>query len=86
MSREIILNIETRAERRRANQGTRAGLHGMSEGYDTNTLNVATMTKKSWDNVTQKKNWSFWRKAAMLSAGHSAEINASESRMPSDMR
>ena len=81
MLRCIVLEIETRAERRRLNKHLRAGMRGVREGYDPHILDVATPAKEAWENVSQMTLARCWMKASILPAGHSAGINASEGRM-----
>ncbi len=49
MIRELVRDIESRAERRALSQGRADGMNGLTEGYDPHILDVANLAKLSWE-------------------------------------
>ncbi len=47
MVRELVRDVESRAERRALNQGRTGVMNGLAEGYDPHMLDVANLAKLS---------------------------------------
>lgn len=72
--RNLLLDIETRSERKLQNVGLKPGMKGMKEGYDPHLLDVTTMVKESWDQVSAATIARCWIQSQILPVGREAEL------------
>lgn len=79
--RKIVLDIETRQQRRESNRALIAGMKGIDEGHDPHLLDVSKMVEESWSNVSQSTIARCWVKANVLPLPHACDITSSEGKM-----
>ena len=81
MLTEIARNLENRTELRAQAHQLRAGMRGMSHGYDPNMLDVAEMVHHSWKSVSEMTIARCWAKSNILLLDKAAFINSTFGRM-----
>ena len=54
MLKQIVIDIEQRAEKKNFNKKMKSGTKGIGEGYDPHMLDVAEMVFDTWKDVTQQ--------------------------------